>query len=243
MPLDLVRTDKLVKRFGEQRALAAVSLELRAGSVCALLGHNGAGKTTLLGIVSTLVRASSGEVHYQAGGQPVEVGDDLRRDIGVLAHASLCYGELDAVENLRFFAGLYDLPAADVDRRITELLDEVGLEPAARTRPARTYSRGMWQRLSLARALLPRPTLLLLDEPFTGLDRDGAISLGQRLASLRAGGAIIVVVTHDLEAIAGVTDHVAVLRGGALVLDQRREAGTPGFGYDELKDLYHRFAQ
>ncbi len=235
MPLDRVRADKLVKRYGSERALAGVSLELRAGSMCALLGHNGAGKTTLLGIVSTLVRASAGQVVYENGGRAV-TGADVRREIGLLAHASLCYGELTALENLELFAGLYD-----VDGRpgtLAKLLDRVGLEPRARDRAARTYSRGMLQRLALARALLSKPSLLLLDEPFTGLDRDGALSLGKQLGDLRASGAIVVVVTHDLEAIAGRTDHVAVLRRGALVFEER---GGP-YSYDQLKDLYHQHA-
>lgn len=244
MPIDEVRTERLVKRFGEHRALANVSITLRAGSVCALLGHNGAGKSTLMSILSTLARATSGTVHYGWQGRAIAPGDDLRRDIGVLAHATLCYGELDAYENLAFFAELYGLPKDAAAKRIDVLLDEVGLEAAARRRPARTYSRGMWQRLALARALLPQPSMLLLDEPFTGLDRDGALALGQSLAGLKARGALVVVVTHDLEAIAGVTDHVAILRGGALVHDERRNAGakSEGYSYAELKDVYHRFA-
>src|SRR5438093_3744822 len=108
--LDDVRIHKVAKRFGSERALAGVSLELRAGTMCALLGHNGAGKTTLLGIVSTLVRPSNGTVSYKSKGAEVE-GVDVRRQIGLLAHQSLCYAELTAVENLELFAGLYDVPA------------------------------------------------------------------------------------------------------------------------------------
>jgi heme exporter protein A len=232
--LDRVHIEKVAKRYGSERALAGVSLELRAGSMCALLGHNGAGKSTLIGIVSTLVRPSSGDVAYQAGGKAL-AGEAVRREIGLLAHASLCYGELSAIENLELFAGLYD-----VDGRraaLTKLLDRVGLDERARTRAARTYSRGMLQRLALARALLSRPSLLLLDEPFTGLDRGGALALGEQLGELRAGGAIVVVVTHDLEAIAGRADHVAVLRRGQLVFEERG-----AYSYDQLKDLYHRHA-
>jgi heme exporter protein A len=235
--LDLVTVAKVAKRYGHQRALAGVDLELRAGSVCALLGPNGAGKTTLLGILSTLVRATGGEVHYHDGGRRRKVDDELRRDIGVLAHASLCYGELDAVENLRFFGTLHDLP--DLDARVTELLDEVGLDEKARARAVRTYSRGMVQRLALARALLGRPSLLLLDEPFTGLDRGGALALGKRLAAVKATGAIVLVVTHDLEAIAGITDHLVVLRRGQIGFADRR---AEGWSYDDLKGLYHAHA-
>lgn len=232
MKLDKVEIAKVAKRYGNERALVNVSLELRANTMCALLGHNGAGKTTLLGILSTLVRQNDGNIRYRAGDTEV-AGEALRRQIGMLAHASLTYGELTARENLELFAGLYDIDTASIE----SVLDRVGLEPRARDRAARTYSRGMLQRLSLARALLTRPSLLLLDEPFTGLDRGGALALGAELGALRDAGAIVVVVTHDLEAIAGKTDHVAILRQGKLVFEER---GT--YDYEQLKDLYHRHA-
>ena len=238
MTVESVHTTKLTKRYGAQRALAGVSLALDAGRVCAVLGHNGAGKTTLLGILSTLVRPTSGAVEYRGRGGALGPGEALRREIGLLAHATLCYGELTAVENLRFFAGLYGLP--DAERRVAQVLDQVGLDERARDRAARTYSRGMWQRLALARALLAQPSLVLLDEPFTGLDRGGAVALGQRLAEVKATGAIVVVVTHDLEAIAGVCDHVAVLKNGALVHEERA-TGAP-FDYPQLKAIYHAHA-
>jgi heme exporter protein A len=233
--VDSVRIEKIAKRYGSERALAGVTLELAAGSMCALLGHNGAGKTTLIGVVSTLVRPSSGTVSYRAGSAAL-VGADVRREIGLLAHQSLCYGELTAIENLELTAGLYGVDGSA--GAIAAVLDRVGLEARARTRAARTYSRGMAQRLALARALLTRPSLLLLDEPFTGLDRDGALALGAQLGELRAAGAIVVVVTHDLEAIAGRADHVAILRRGQLVHEQR--GAEPS--YDELKALYHQHA-
>ncbi len=233
--LDQVEIKKVAKRYGSERALAGVTLEPRAGSMCALLGHNGAGKTTLLGVLSTLVRPSAGAVTYRSSGKAVEA-EDVRRQIGMLAHQSLCYAELTAIENLELFAGLYDVDGSAA--AIKAILDQVGLEPRARTRAVRTYSRGMQQRLALARALLTKPSLLLLDEPFTGLDRDGALSLGKQLGELKASGAIVVVVTHDLEAIAGRCDHVAILRRGGLVFEERADT----YSYDQLKDIYHRHA-
>ncbi len=232
--VDRVEITKVAKRYGTERALAGVNLELAGTSMCALLGHNGAGKTTLLGILSTLVRPSDGKVRYRSRGSEV-TGADVRREIGMLAHASLCYPELSAFENLEFFAGLYGLDTSP--KVLSAVLDRVGLEPRARFRPSRTYSRGMVQRLALARALLTRPSLLLLDEPFTGLDRGGAIALGAELGKLRDDGAIVVVVTHDLEAIAGRADHVAILRRGQLVFEER---GT--YDYERLKDVYHQHA-
>jgi heme exporter protein A len=227
-----VEIKRVAKRFGTERALAGVSLELRAGTMCALLGHNGAGKTTLLGLLSTLVSPSDGAITYRAGAEQVLAGEAVRRQIGLLAHASLCYAELTARENLELVAGLYGV-RADIDAA----LDRVGLDRGARDRVARTYSRGMLQRLSLARALLTGPSLLLLDEPFTGLDRGGAVALGAELAALRDAGAIVVVVTHDLEAIANRTDHVAILRRGKLAFEERG-----AYDYEQLKDVYHRHA-
>ena len=232
--IDRVKISGIAKRYGSERALAKVSLELRARSMCALLGHNGAGKTTLLGILSTLVSANDGTIVYQSNDLAI-AGEAVRRQIGLLAHASLCYAELTARENLELFAGLYEVDAGAA--AIDAMLDRVGLEPRARDRVARTYSRGMLQRLSLARALLTKPSLVLLDEPFTGLDRGGALALGAELATLRDAGAIVVVVTHDLEAIAGRADHVAILRRGRLVFEDRG-----AYDYDQLKDLYHRHA-
>jgi heme exporter protein A len=231
--LDRVLVEKVAKRYGTERALAGVSLELARGTMCALLGHNGAGKTTLLGVVSTLVRPNSGSVTYRSGDAKL-AGEAVRKEIGLLAHASLCYGELTAIENLELVAGLYGVTGS-----ITAVLDQVGLDPRARDRAARTYSRGMLQRLALARALLTKPSLLLLDEPFTGLDRGGALALGEQLGGLKADGTIVVVVTHDLEAIAGRTDHVAILKRGKLVCEERSDLS---YTYDQLKDLYHRNA-
>ncbi|HUS29559.1 MAG TPA: ABC transporter ATP-binding protein [Kofleriaceae bacterium] len=233
--LHRVEIQKIAKRYGSERALAGVTLELRKGSMTALLGHNGAGKTTLLGVLSTLVRPNSGEVRYKTADKDIK-GEELRREIGMLAHSSLCYAELSAVENLELVAGLYGVDGSDAS--IKAVLDRVGLDPRARGRASRTYSRGMLQRLALARALLTKPSLLLLDEPFTGLDRDGALNLGKQLGELKDAGAIVVVVTHDLEAIAGRTDHLAILRRGALVFEDR----ATSYSYEELKDLYHRHA-
>jgi heme exporter protein A len=237
--LQSVTVSSLTKRFGPQRALAGVDLELRAGSMCAVLGPNGAGKSTLLGILSTLMRQTSGEVVYRAeDGAGVLDGEELRRQIGVLAHSAFVYGELSGVENLLFYASLYDV--ADGAARAAALLAQVGLDERARHRAARTYSRGMLQRLALARAMLHDPRLLLLDEPFTGLDRAGAAALSATLAEAKRGGRIMLVITHDLEAIGGFVDHVAILRAGKLAYEARDEQG---FGYEALKDVYHRYSE
>jgi heme exporter protein A len=229
MSADGVRVEGVSKVYGRHRALSGVSLELRPGRLCALLGHNGAGKSTLIGVLSTLVRPSAGRVVTGFGAEPAQV----RRQIGVLAHDSFVYGDLDAVENLCFYGQLYDLP--DPRRRAAELLDQVGLDPSARRRPVRTYSRGMLQRVALARALVASPKLLLLDEPFTGLDRVGARALADALMRAREDGRLVVVVTHDLEAIDGLCEQVVVLTRGKVVLDESR---TGGFSRAELRGRY-----
>ncbi len=213
MSFDVVDARGLTKVYGRQRALAGVDLTLRAGETTALLGPNGAGKSTLVGILATLVSPTAGSVRYGGG----ETGDDaLRGAIGVIAHESHCYGDLSGHENLVFFARLYGVP--DARAAADALLARVGLKDAA-SRPARTYSRGMMQRLAVARALVHKPRLLLADEPFTGLDRAGVALLAELLAEERARGCIMVVVTHDFDAVAPLVDRVVVLARGRIAHD------------------------
>jgi heme exporter protein A len=227
-----VTLERVTKVYGRQRALAGVSLELQAGTICGLLGQNGAGKSTLLAILSTLVRPTSGEVRY--GAVPHErAAAGLRGAIGLVAHDSFLYADLTGRENLRLFARLYGL--ADPAARAEELILRVGLQ-AAQDRVVRTYSRGMQQRLALARALVHDPLLLLLDEPFTGLDRSAVEMLKGLLLARQAAGAILLLVTHDLEIAAELCGHLAILRGGKVAHDARLERPL---GYAELKDRYH----
>lgn len=246
MTLQSVQVSKITKRYGFHRALGGVDLQLRAGSLCALLGPNGAGKSTLLGILATLVRPTSGRISYLTASGDEPRGRQLRRQIGVLAHASFMYSGLSGLENLRFYGRLYGV--SDIDARARSLLDQVGLDPKARERAAGTYSRGMVQRLALARALLHEPSILLLDEPFTGLDRTGASALATALADAKESQRIILVITHDFEPIAGLTDHIVVLRRGKVAHEDRREnaIGSPdtiGFSRQELTELYHQHSE
>jgi len=240
MAIESIDIAKVSKRYGRHRALAGVEVSLERGRLCALLGPNGAGKSTMLGVVSTLIRPSSGHVVYRSSEGELADGAELRQHMGVLAHDPFIYGQLTAIENLQFWGKLYGV--TDLDERARRLLDEVQLDERARERAASTYSRGMLQRLALARALLHEPSVLLLDEPFTGLDRHGAAALQSTLRAAKEQGRLVLVITHDLESIAEHTDHVVVLRRGKLVHEDRREIGR-GYEARELAEIYHQYSE
>jgi heme exporter protein A len=202
----------VTRTFGRRRALNRVSLSAEAGTITALLGHNGAGKSTLLAIAATLLQPTSGEVRY--GSHPGSRGSaPLRARIGMLGHDLYLYPELSAAENLRFFAQIYSLP--DVERRVTRALELAGLVDRADD-VVGGYSRGMRQRLALERALIHEPRLLLLDEPFTGLDEAAREALRVRLRTARQAGTIVILTTHDIAAIANLTDTSVTLVDGRL---------------------------
>ena len=216
----------VTRTYGRRRALAGVCLSIGAGEVAALLGPNGAGKSTLLSIASTLLEPTSGDVLY--GNETArQAGAALRGRIGLLGHDLYLYPELTAVENLRFFGGLYGLDR--LEARIADALVSAGLADRP-SDPVSSYSRGMRQRLALERALLHGPRLVLLDEPFTGLDDASAVALRDRLARERHRGAIVVVTTHELEAIDGLATSAFVLSRG------RAQPLAPGGG--SLRERY-----
>jgi heme exporter protein A len=208
----IVVTD-VTRQYGRRRALVRVNATFAAGEIVGLLGPNGAGKSTLIGVLATLVRPTSGEVRYGgrlAADRPAEA---LRARIGLLGHDLFLYGDLTARENLIFFARLHRLAdpagAADAALAAAGLADRAGERVLA-------FSRGLRQRLALERALLHAPRLVLLDEPFTGLDDESASRLAARLRGLRAGGAIVAMATHDLELAEGLLDRALCLCDGRL---------------------------
>jgi heme ABC exporter ATP-binding subunit CcmA len=201
------------RHYGRRRALHDVTLGCQAGEVVALVGPNGAGKSTLLAIVSTLLTPTAGQVRY--GDHTASTGRAaLRRRLGWLGHDLQLYPELTARENLRFFAALLDV--SNGDKRVNEALAAARLESRADD-PVSSYSRGMRQRLALERALINDPRLVLLDEPFTGLDGVSAELLRERLRALAARGCLVLFATHDFELAEGVLDRAAIMRDGRLV--------------------------
>src|SRR4051812_18587253 len=208
----------LGRAYGERVALAGVSLELEAGETLAVFGANGAGKTTLLRILATLLRPHQGVARVLGRELPRE-GWAVRGRIGFLGHEPLLYRDLTARENLRFHARLHGVALARVD----ELLDAVGLRARADD-PVHTFSRGMLQRTAVCRAVLHEPALLLLDEPFAGLDPGAAA----HVAPLLAGGTRVVI-SHDPTFSA---DLALGLRGGRAVFCER------GVALDDVRALY-----
>jgi len=204
---------QLSRHFGRRRALSRVSLTCTSGEVVGILGPNGSGKSTLLSVCATLVRPSAGEVRYDDETAEA-LGDRLRRSIGVLGHDLFLYGDLTARENLEFFARLYGV--ADQEVRVTRALQLSRLDARQDDRVS-GFSRGLRQRLALERALIHDPCLVLLDEPFTGLDDESSALLVSRLKQLRETGAIVLMATHDFDTASAVVDRAACLSQGRLL--------------------------
>ena len=212
----------LIRDFGPVRAVDHVSFRLGAGELLAVFGPNGAGKTSLLRLLGGGMRPTSGEV--RVGGQRLTFGDrSTQARIGVLSHQSFLYGHLTAAENLRFYGRLYGLPS--LDGLILQRLADVGLEQHARS-PVRTLSRGTVQRLALARTLLHDPEIVLLDEPYTGLDAYASSVLQEVLTGLKDGQRTVVLVTHNLARGLELADRIAIQVRGRFVLH------TPTDGLD-----------
>lgn len=211
-----VRIEQIRRSFGRQPVLAGIDADLRAGELTVLMGPNGAGKSTLFALLSTLSRPTSGRILYGKRDHRY-AAIHLRHRIGLLSHGLLLYGELTCLENLIFFAKIYRM--VDPEDVAARWLDAVGMTYAAH-RPVRELSRGMGQRVALARALMPDPKLLLLDEPFTGLDQAATSLLRRFLGLARDSNKIVVVVTHDVEAVSGLVDRLLILDRGHIAFDQ-----------------------
>ena len=217
----MLATRALTKRFGLHVAVSDLHLSVARGSCLAIFGPNGAGKTTLLKLLAFLVKPTSGEILF--GGERGEAGE-LRQRIGFLSHQPLLYKHLTAYENLKFYARLYGLTSAR--KRAREVLAAVGLEDRA-DEPVQGFSYGMLQRAAVARALLHEPELLLLDEPFSGLDSQGARDLMAILEGLRDGARTLILTTHDIHRGLALCDEAGILiRGRLAYRASRAELGS-----------------
>jgi ABC-type multidrug transport system ATPase subunit len=207
-PAPIITVRQLIKQFGRFAALRGVDAEFDAGKFHVILGDNGAGKTTLLRAVAGLAHPTRGTISI-LGKSPHEAC----REIGYMAHSSLLYDEMSGLENLRYFARLYDIAG---DGRCEQVIRSVGLDPAL-ARPVGQYSQGMRQRMSLARAILHDPSILLLDEPFSNVDVHSAGEMVGLLKGMRDAGKTIFVVTHQAALLKGVADEFVWMQAGKIV--------------------------
>ena len=207
----VITTHGLGRRFGGRRAVSDVTLALGAGDCLALFGPNGAGKTTLLRMLAGLLRPSEGS--GEVAGIALPGGATLRGAIGYISHASMLYGDLSARENVELTAKLFGMHNAREASK--QALERMELPDRSET-PVRLLSRGMQQRVTIARATVHSPRVVLLDEPFTGLDDSGSAALGAQLAALRASGTTMVLVTHQIPVGLALATHAAIMRDGAL---------------------------
>jgi len=210
-----VRADGLIKQFGRFAALRGVSADFSPGKLYVVLGENGAGKTTLLRIMAGLSQPTRGTLSVLGGSDT----KDVRAQIGYMAHPSLLYDEMSGMENLRYFAGLYEIGAnskTSADQRCQQVITAVKLDPDLE-RPVGQYSQGMRQRMSLARALLNDPKLLLLDEPFSNVDSRSAKEMAGLLAELRDQGKTVFVVTHQPALLESVANEFIWMEAGKIL--------------------------
>ena len=232
----MIRIVNLTKSFGNRKVLRGLSLEIKPGEIVSLVGINGAGKTTLLRLLADLTQPDLGMIHYLDFTSRAEPAR-YRRNIGVVLHAPMLYGNLTAVENLRFFSRLYQV--ADREERIRHVLKMVNLGPRS-CELVRTYSRGMQQRLAIARALLHDPALLLLDEPYTGLDQDSAAQFDTLVADAASTGRMVLMATHELERVCRISTRVDLLHAGRIAWSQSAEGLTSASLAEIYRDVTGR---
>ncbi len=223
----MVYIQNLTKSFGNFKALRGINLKLEKGQFLTIFGPNGAGKTTLIKILSTLMKPTSGVIKI-AGLDLREDGESVRKQIGVISHSTYLYPNLTAYENLKFYGKMYDLQ--NLPATIERVLEEVGLKDRMHDL-VRTYSRGMQQRLSIARAILHDPAVMFLDEPYTGLDLHAAEMLRDLLQTVHTRERTVIMTTHSISQGLEVSDLVGILVRGKLVyLEPIGKIDTQDFG-------------
>jgi heme exporter protein A len=226
----LIEIKDLIKNFGRKKVLKRVNLKIKKGEFLTLFGPNGAGKTTLLKTVATVINPDGGEIIVN-GSKLSEEAIEIRRKVGFVSHNPLLYDDLTSEENLKFYARMYEVK--DYERKIDFLLKKVGLFHR-KYDLVRTFSRGMLQRLAIARTLVHDPEILLLDEPYTGLDPGASNMLDELLSALKDEGHTFFMTSHDLEKGYNLATRVAVIVDGEITLDRRKEEVS----LEDLKDYY-----
>jgi heme exporter protein A len=211
----MIEIKKLIKQADNKIILRGIDLSIKKGETVAILGPNGAGKSTLLKVIATLIKPSSGEVNIN-GMELKKNATEIKKLMGYLPHSSLLYEHYSPLENLVFFGNLYGVKG--VEEKAIELVKRVGLSFFLKE-PVKNFSRGMIQRIAIARAIVHDPELLLLDEPHTGLDQ-GAISiLNEVIISMKNKGATTLMVTHDFKQAAEICDRIIFVKDGKIVDD------------------------
>jgi heme exporter protein A len=228
-PTFALESEDIRKTFGHFTALGGLTLAVQRGEFVALFGRNGAGKTTFLKVAATLVRATHGRLSIQ-GVDIREQPEKARRHIGFLSHNTYLYKDLTPVENLRFFGRLYGTP--DLDDRIHGLLERVGLQ-RRKVDPVRSFSRGLHQRLGLARVMLHDPSVILLDEPYTGLDANAVDMLNQILDEAAAAGKTVILTTHDFDQGRRAATRAVIIDRGKVVFDSSAQDTAARDAYNQ----------
>jgi heme exporter protein A len=226
-----IEAEALSKSFGSNRALTAIDMKVRRGDWLTIFGPNGAGKTTLIKLLSTLAKPTAGSARLHGLDLKSEPAK-IRRVLGVVTHSTFLYNDLSVSENLRFYGRMYLVP--DLERRIEEVVSQVQLESRLHDRVG-TLSHGLQRRASIARAVMHNPSILLLDEPETGLDPHATTMMREVMDTLNSGDRTVVMTTHNLERGIEIAGQVAVLHEGSIVYQASKE-DIDAAGFREIYD-------
>jgi heme exporter protein A len=229
----MIEIKKLTKQADNKLILRGVDLSIKKGETVAILGPNGAGKSTLLKVLATLIKPTSGVI--KINGMDLKKNHiEIKKIMGYLPHSSLLYDQYTPLENLIFFGNIYGVK--NVEQRAIALVKEVGLSFFL-NEPVKNFSRGMIQRIAIARAIVHEPEILLLDEPHTGLDQGAIVILNNVILSMKAKGTTTLMVTHDFKQAAEICDRIIIVKNGKIVDDFRIENHNLGFVSEKYEQL------